>query len=246
VDLEEELHRAAAYVRMLLPKSLVSGSVTATWQFLPCAGLGGDIFDYFWLDAEHFVVYLLDVCGHGVGAALHSVSIFNLLRRQFLPNVDFSRPAQVLNALNKALPMESYAGMYLTLWYGVYRRGILTFASAGHPPALLFDGHQEHSTRLLTDHPPIGITDRVNYEEVAKALPLECRLYLYSDGAYELTTGTGELWSWGEFVDLLEEEARKGIWQPELISQEILALTKTKRFEDDFSLLSVNFKADRS
>jgi sigma-B regulation protein RsbU (phosphoserine phosphatase) len=122
----------------------------------------------------------------------------------------------------------------------------LTFASAGHPPALLFDGHQEHSTRLLTDHPPIGITDRVDYEEVAKALPLECRLYLYSDGVYELTTGTGELWSWGEFVDLLEEEARKGIWQPELIFQEILALTKAKRFEDDFSLLSVNFKADRS
>jgi sigma-B regulation protein RsbU (phosphoserine phosphatase) len=246
VDLEDELHRAATYVRMLLPKPLPSGPVTATWQFLPCAGLGGDIFDYFWLDAEHFVVYLLDVCGHGVGAALHSVSVFNLLRRRFLPDVDFTRPMQVLNALNKTLPMESYAGMYLTLWYGVYHCGTLTFASAGHPPALLFDDHQERCVHLLTDHPPIGITDQVDYREMAMALPPECRLYLYSDGAYELTTEAGELWSWSGFVNLLEEKAQKGIWQPALISQEILALTKAKQFEDDFSLLSLSFSADRS
>jgi len=245
VDVEEELHRAATYVRMLLPQPLPNGSVIASWQFLPSAGLGGDIFDYFWLDAEHFVVYLLDVCGHGVGAALHSVSVFNLLRRQFLPNVDFARPAQVLSALNQALPMEAYAGMYLTLWYGVYHSGTLTFASAGHPPALLFDEHQERCTHLFTDHPPIGITDQVDYQETAMVLPPQCRLYLYSDGVYELPTETGELWSWGEFVDLLEKTSRKGIWQPHLILQEILALTGAKRFDDDFSLLSVSFRADR-
>lgn len=244
-ELDEELHRAAAYVRMLLPQPLPSGPVTAAWQFLPCAGLGGDIFDYFWLDAEHFVVYLLDVCGHGVGAALHSVSVFNLLRRRFLPNVDFTRPEQVLNALNKALPMESYAGMYLTLWYGVYHRGTLSFASAGHPPALLFDDHPEHCIHLLTDHPPIGITDQMDYGETAITLPPQCRLYLYSDGVYELTTGAGELWGWGEFVDFLEQKSQKGVYQPELILREILDFTQAKHFEDDFSLLSLRFNADQ-
>jgi sigma-B regulation protein RsbU (phosphoserine phosphatase) len=99
---------------------------------------------------------------------------------------------------------------------------------------------------LLTDHPPIGITDQVDYREMAMALPPECRLYLYSDGAYELTTEAGELWSWSGFVDLLEKKAQKGIWQPALISQEILNFTKAKQFEDDFSLLALNFRADRS
>lgn len=245
VDLEEELQRAASYVRMLLPQPLADGPVTAAWQFVPCAGLGGDIFDYFWLNDDHFVVYLLDVCGHGVGAALHSVSVFNLLRRRFLPGVDFARPTQVLNALNQTLPMESYAGMYLTLWYGVYHSGTLTFASAGHPPALLFDVRQEHCVHLFTDHPPIGITDQVEYGETTLTLPAESRLYLYSDGVYELPTEAGEVWSWGDFVGLLEKKSRQGIWQPELIAQEILSFTKAKRFEDDFSLLSVDFRADR-
>jgi sigma-B regulation protein RsbU (phosphoserine phosphatase) len=243
-DLEEELQRAATYVQTLLPQPLVGSPVTADWQFVPCAGLGGDIFDYFWLDDEHFVVYLLDVCGHGVGAALHSVSVFNLLRKRFLPNVDFTRPTQVLNALNQALPMESYAGMYLTLWYGVYQSGILTFASAGHPPALLFDLHQNRCVHLFTDHPPIGITDQVDYGETTMTLPPESRLYLYSDGVYELPTEAGEPWSWADFVGLLEQKSRNGVWQPELILQEILAFTKAKRFEDDFSLLSLNFHVD--
>lgn len=242
-ELTDELRAAAGYVRSLLPQPLGGGPVATDWYFMPCRDLGGDIFDYFWLDSGHFVFYLLDVCGHGIGAALHSVSVSNLLRQQSLSNVNFIQPAQVLKALNQALPMERYGDMYFTLWYGVYRPldRRLTFACGGHPPALLFHPQSERPMSLLGADPPIGIISDVDYQETAIMLPENGRIYLYSDGVYEITTKQDDSWNWDEFSVLLEEEVRKGRRQPEAIFQDIVSLTKADRFEDDFSLLALSF-----
>ncbi|NJK72167.1 MAG: response regulator [Synechococcaceae cyanobacterium SM2_3_60] len=72
--LEQELAEAAEYVRSLLPEPLVSGAIQTAWAFIPSAQLGGDSFNYHWLDDDHLAIYLLDVSGHGVGSAL-AVSI---------------------------------------------------------------------------------------------------------------------------------------------------------------------------
>lgn len=244
-DLLSELQHAATYVRALLPAPLPGGPVAVSWQFLPCAELGGDIFDYFWLDAERFVFYLLDVCGHGIGAALHSVSVFNLLRQRFLRQVDFANPAEVLDALNRALPMEVYAGMYFTVWYGVYDAagGTLNFASAGHPPGLVFMSGRESCLHLSTDDPPIGVMANAHYQQNILMLPPSSRLYLYSDGVYELPMRSGGFWEQADFVRLLREEVGKGCSTPESIMKRILAETGAHHFDDDFSLLSLQFGA---
>src|SRR6185295_11826605 len=95
--LADELAEAAAYVRSLLPAPL-AGPIETEWCFHPGEQLGGDSFGYHWIDDNHFAIYLLDVCGHGVGAALLSVSVLNTLRAQTLPGVDFRQPASVLAA----------------------------------------------------------------------------------------------------------------------------------------------------
>ncbi|MCF7765196.1 MAG: response regulator [Verrucomicrobia bacterium] len=140
-QLAAELAEAAAYVQSILPKPL-SGCIEASWQFLPSARLGGDAFDCFWLDEDHFAIYLLDVCSHGVGAALLSVSVMNVLRSRALPDTDFHAPEAVLRALNEAFAMERHHNLYFTIWYGVFQRSSrrLTYASGGHPPALLLHG----------------------------------------------------------------------------------------------------------
>lgn len=246
--LARDLLHAAKYVRTLLPQPLHNGPVTAAWYFEPSAELGGDIFDYFWLDAEHFVFYLLDVSGHGVGAALHSISVFNLLRQQSLPGVNFARPKQVLKALNDALPMDRYGDMYFTVWYGVYHSGTrtLTFAAAGHPPALLFYDEGKQRIDLCANDTPMGIISGLEFQERTITLFPGVRIYLYSDGVYDITTKNGALWSWGEFVQLMQEQERQrnGPVQPEFICREIRSLTRADHFEDDFSLVLLNFFGD--
>ena len=64
-------------------------------------------------------LYLIDVSGHGVSAAMHSVSVANILRPKAL-SVDLRDPAAVLESLNEAFPMDAHDDMYFTIWYGVY------------------------------------------------------------------------------------------------------------------------------
>ena len=118
--LANDVSQAARYVRSLLPERWSTGSIRTDWRFIPSTDLGGDSFGYDWIDDDHFAFYLLDVSGHGVGAALLSVSVLNALRSQSLPQTDFRQPGQVLAALNRAFQMDEQNGLYFTIWYGIY------------------------------------------------------------------------------------------------------------------------------
>ena len=96
--LAKDVAQAAKYVYSLLPEKLKKGDIRTDWRFIPSAELGGDSFGYDWVDDDHFAFYLLDVSGHGVGAALLSVSALNALRSQSLPQTNFRDPGQVLTA----------------------------------------------------------------------------------------------------------------------------------------------------
>ncbi len=133
--LEAELAEAADYVRSLLPRPL-TGIVSIETLFVPSTQLGGDCFDYYWLDDCNLVIYLLDVSGHGVGSALLSVAVLNVLRSRSLPNTNFYQPSEVLRGLNDAFQMINHDDKYFTIWYGVYNvvDRKLVYASAGHSP----------------------------------------------------------------------------------------------------------------
>ena len=119
--LQQELREAERYVRAILPAPL-SEPLAVDWRFVPSTELGGDSFGYHWVDDEHFALYLIDVCGHGVGAALLSVAVADTLRSEALPRTDFRSPAEVLTALNQAYQMERHGELFCTVWYGVYHR----------------------------------------------------------------------------------------------------------------------------
>ena len=86
--IQQEINEAANYVRSLLPAPMPAGStVPADWRFITSSDLGGDSFGYHWLSPHQLVIYLLDVCGHGVGSALLSVSALNTIRNRTLPEI---------------------------------------------------------------------------------------------------------------------------------------------------------------
>jgi sigma-B regulation protein RsbU (phosphoserine phosphatase) len=89
--MQSELAEAAHYVRSLLPAPMSHPFVTE-WRFVPSTELGGDAFGYHWVDPDHFALYLLDVCGHGVGPSLLSVAALHVLQSASLRHVDFRDP----------------------------------------------------------------------------------------------------------------------------------------------------------
>jgi len=236
--LEAELAEAAAYVGALLPAPL-QGDITIESRFIPSRQLGGDCFDYFWLDPDVLVLYLLDVSGHGLGAALPSILVLNLLRTQSLPNVSFYQPEAVLAALNDAFQMSHQNEKYFTIWYGVYRlsRRQLTYASAGHPPAVLLAPTGNH--QLRTASLPIGMIPEASFTSAQCLIPEAGTLYIFSDGIYELNPATQADWGLEDWINLLTQmDAQLDLDQ---ILQQVQVVNANQNFNDDVSLLKIQF-----
>jgi sigma-B regulation protein RsbU (phosphoserine phosphatase) len=245
-QLNEELTEAADYVKSLLPNPITEGPVKTEWIFIPSTSLGGDAFGYHWIDEDHFAIYLLDVSGHGVGAALLSVSVINTLRSQSLPNIDFRDCKQVLESLNIKYPSEDNNDMFFTIWYGVYQKSTreLTYASGGHPPALLFgdikNGLSE-AVLLRTPNNVIGGTQEITYEKRKLSIGNNSKLYIFSDGVYEVEKPDGSMWRFKEFIDFMGKVKTDSQSILDRLHRYVGNLKQSDSFEDDFTILEVAF-----
>ncbi len=242
--LEAELAEAASYVGALLPKPL-TGEVSIEARFIPSRQLGGDCFDYFWLDPDFLVLYLLDISGHGLAAALPSILVLNLLRTQSLPQVNFYAPQDVLKGLNDAFQMSHQNEKYFTIWYGVYdrRKRQLTYASAGHPPAVLLTPDAEGKLQvrqLRTPALPIGMISEATFISDRCQIPENATLYIFSDGIYELNPVDQSGWGLDEWIALLSD--LKAEAKLDQILEAVQQATLTAAFPDDASLLKAQFR----
>jgi sigma-B regulation protein RsbU (phosphoserine phosphatase) len=241
--LANDLATAAHYVRSLLPPPQNGGPVRTDWRFIPSAELGGDAFGYHSLDAEHFAVYLLDVCGHGVGAALLSVSALNAIRSEALPHTDFHDPGSVLAALNKAFPMERQNDMFFTVWYGVLHTpsGRLRWAGGGHPPALLLGPGGAEPKLLDSDGPLIGAVEGLEFESSETQVAPGSRLFVYSDGAFEIGLTDGSMWPFKDFLRTLSAPPAAAVNPMDALVTHVRTISGRDDFQDDFSMLELQF-----
>lgn len=228
----QEIADAAAYVRSLLPAP-TTAPVAADWRFLTSTSLGGDSFGYHWLSEHELAIYLLDVCGHGVGSALLSVSAINTIKSGTLPNTDFHSPAQVLAALNRAFPMGERDGKYFTMWYGVLNAQTreLRYGSGGHPPAIAIAGDGT-PTMLSTGGLMVGAVAGVPYTEASTTLAPGTRLYVFSDGCYEVAPEGGDMMKLAHFAEILGRSTNL-----DQVIDATQAFQGRPDFDDDFSLI---------
>ena len=242
-ELDRDLKKASKYVFSLLPAPLTEGKVQTEWLFVPSTQLGGDAFGYNWLDDDTFVFYLLDVSGHGVGSAMHSVTVLNVLRQRALPHVDFKSPPEVLASLNGRFQMDDHNGMFFTMWYGVYRPSsrTLTYGSAGHHQAYLVPADRSATQPLGAPALMIGAMPGLEFEAHEAAVPAGSSLHLFSDGAYEVVTKSGERWNLADYERLLLQPAEPGMPESKRLYQAVRTATGPGPLEDDLSLLILTF-----
>ncbi len=241
--LNEELAKAARYVKNQLPAPIPDGPVSADWRFFPCASLGGDSLGYHWLDDRLFAIYLLDVAGHGVDSALLAVSVASALRNGSLPKTDFTCPAGVLASLNRVFPMERNEGKFLTIWYGVFdsqtRR--LRYSTGGHPPALFLPPEPDAGVlRLITENTIVAGLQCDGFDEKAEDVPPGSRVFLYSDGIFEASDPDGRQWGLDPFLDFLAQRAQSPGVLDEVLDR-ARALTAPDPPADDISILEIRF-----
>jgi sigma-B regulation protein RsbU (phosphoserine phosphatase) len=244
--LEAELTEASDYIKSLLPTSL-EGSVNISAEFIPSTQLSGDCYDFYWLDHDHLVVYLIDTSGHGVGAALLAISILNLLRSQSFGKDKLYKPDEIMAELNRAFQMSRHNGRYFTMWYGVFKRSQrkLTYASAGHPNGLLIidgQGTNPEIKKLPSLDIPIGFFPDMEYSCAEVSIPLNSKLYIFSDGVFEVMQENEKIWGMPKFINFLSENFLEAeAINANSILEEIRRESPTAKFDDDVSLLQIHF-----
>ena len=250
--MSKSLEAAAAIQRSLLPEGMpdVQG-VEFAWAFQPCHELAGDSLDVFQIDEEHVALYVLDVVGHGVPAALLSVTlarILSLSRRRanlsgegsFADRRLVASPKAAAERLNDLFPMNEESRQYFTLFYGVLHLPSrqLRYITAGHPAPVLLPANAT-CRNLTVGGFPIGMARQPEYEERTVDLNPGDRLYLYTDGLLEATD-----WDDREFgAERLAEEVSLG--RDLSLKASVDALEETARrwangeLHDDLSILAL-------
>lgn len=225
------------------------GNLKVAWKFLPSGQIGGDIFNLFRLDEDHFGIYMLDVSGHGVPAALVSVSVSqrlqpqngDLLKRKkdCPPFYEIVPPNEVLQILDQEYPIERF-DKYFTMVYLVIdgRDGCLRYSNAAHPPPVLLRRNGPFEL-LHAGGPIIGLGGKLPFEEEKKHLMPGDKIIFYTDGVIECQNPEGVLFGESRLYDLLERLRGESIDRIlEGMLESVLAFSVGVGLKDDVTLLA--------
>lgn len=179
--IKRELELARKIQRSMLPKRR-RGAFPLLGVNLPANEISGDFYDFFDLPDGRLGFVIGDISGKGLDAAFLMVRVAGLLR---WVGKRAPAPAAWLAEVNAELCKTLQDGRFVCAAVGIYDHAtrVVTLASAGFPPALLFDAGQFEE--LLADGPPLGILAEASYGE--RRIELGDRaLYLFSDGATDV------------------------------------------------------------
>ena len=244
--IDRDLESAAAIQQSLLPdRSPRIENIQVAWRFEPCDQVGGDIFNIHNMDERKVGLYMLDVCGHGVPAALISVAVSQFLNSGdglLGNNCELVSPDIVLNRLDEAFPFERFDSFFSIICMTLdAQEGLLTYSSAGHPPPVLVRSNGSIET---LDHrgPSIGIGSGEIIGQQSMKLQAGDKIFLYTDGLLENRNPAGGFFGKTRFYEILERYRREPV---EEIVESIYTSVKDFRQEakpdDDISILGVEY-----
>jgi sigma-B regulation protein RsbU (phosphoserine phosphatase) len=255
--MSRDLKAAAKIQETFLPREgpRVPGAAFA-WCYRPCDELAGDGLNVIPLGGGKVGLYVLDVCGHGVAAALLSVTLSRLLSPPSEPSSilfrerdvgdrsEITPPAEVAARLNRLFPFDSPTEQFATLVYGVLdaATGEFRYVSAGHPGPVHLPRDAD-PVILESRGFPIGLAADA-YEERSVRLGAGDRLYLYSDGVTEAMNPAGEQFGDARLLEAIgrrrSEPLREGT---DAFLREVVRWHGSGRPQDDISILAVEFSA---
>lgn len=208
VQLQQELDIARQIQTSMLPLTFPTDrpEIALHARMEAAKEVGGDFYDFFFIDEHRLGVVIADVSGKGVPAALFMAISRTLLRATALFG---SPPGPCLENLNNMLAENNERSLFVTVFYGILdmRDGTFTYANAGHNPPLLLrtDGTVEVLPR--TGCAALAIMEDLPQTDLAITLAPGEQLFLFTDGINEAQNAADELFGDPRLIASLEAAA---------------------------------------
>lgn len=207
----------------------------------PAESIGGDLYDYFFVDSNHLLFTMGDVSGKGIPAALFMAVAHTLIKSK----ADFMSVKHIMEQVNNELSRQNYNQHFLTLFLGILdvETGILSYSNAAHNYPFLIKNDGEVTLLENTHGLPLGVYSDKTYSGDSIVLKQGDKLVLYTDGVTDCKNSSDIFFG----MERLKEQVTKlkDLSVPELIAN-LLNNLKVYRGEtrqiDDISLMAIEYK----
>lgn len=242
-----ELNVASEIQQSILPRNFITDENIEMFAKMSAAKeIGGDFYDFFWLDEEKtklgFVI--ADVSGKGVPAALF-MTVSRTLIRAHAYNDD-QAPGKCLTKVNNALHKDNTNVMFVTTFYATLdiKTGILTYSNAGHNPPHIVRKGGAIETITKSHGMALGVMEDLQYKEDTIQLNEGDLFFLYTDGVTEAETSDGSFYGDGRLTSNLEKY--RDLAASELINtirSDITNFAAGWPQSDDITMLAIHYLA---
>lgn len=217
--------------------------------------VGGDLFDYYFLDEHRLCFTIGDVAGKGVPAALFMAITKTLIKAAAEKDTD---PAAMIGKVNDDLSRDNPNTIFVTLVIGILdvRTGEIRYANAGHnPPAVLragvggeAGGRRTVEMLRAISGPAAGVMDGLPYDGLETRLSPGDVLLLYTDGVTEAMDGDGVLYGEARLLDILAGTGTEGEARPAVrrVMADVRAHAAGAEQSDDITILAIRYRGPPS
>ena len=168
----------------------------------PAKEVGGDFYDFFMIDDDHFALVVGDVSGKGIPAALFMVIAKTLLKDAAMHS---DSPADIFTRVNDILCDGNESGLFVTCWLGILTisTGNLQFANAGHAQPVFF---HENDFKFLDTKPNLmlGAMSGMPYKNHSLTMQKGDRIFVYTDGVTEAADSSNKLYGEDRLLSVLK------------------------------------------
>jgi sigma-B regulation protein RsbU (phosphoserine phosphatase) len=212
----------------------------------PAREVGGDLYDFFFMDQKHLCFAIGDVSDKGVPAALFMAVTKTLIKTQAAHGLT---PETVLTRVNEDLSQDNPSVMFVTLFLGILniQTGELVYCNGGHNPPYLLRSGQNPEALKGTGGLALGVTGEACYRSQKIMLEKGDALFLYTDGVTEAMNGKDELFSEQALEQSLSLLGDKPIKQMiEGVMEEVREFCKGVPQTDDITIMTLRFNGNGS
>ncbi len=208
----------------------------------PAKEVGGDFYDFFFVDPNHLALVVADVSGKGVPAAL-----FMMISKTLIKSITQNglSPAMVLEKVNNQLCENNEAEMFVTVWLGILEisTGKMKCVNAGHEfPAIMRKGG---AWELYKDKHGFVVAGMENakYKEYELEFQPGDKLFVYTDGVAEATNINNVLYGTERMIESLNKAKDKPVKELlESVHGDVDAFAGEAEQFDDITMLTLEIK----
>ncbi len=253
-QMEADLIMARELQRAFLPQESVfphnaapeKSALQFCHRYRTTTELGGDFFDILTISNEQVGVFICDVMGHGVRAALVTALIRGLIE-ELMPFA--GDPGEFLSQMNEslcAILKQTTTPLFASAFYAVIdvADGVIRYANAGHPSPFHLQRTANKLSRLEPQDgrhgPALGVFEKTIYPEADRRLAARDGLILFTDGFYEVEGKNGVFYDQQQLSQQIERHMQldTGLLFDKVV-EKIRAFSATQNFEDDLCLVGV-------